>query len=257
MHPKLLVNRERTNGIYCHCSVKGAATAFHFHSHMELYLVEAGEVDVWINQKRRKLHRGELAVILSYDAHQYEPSPDAVTSCLIVPANICSELNAKALGNPFISNAGLFDEILKCCRIISQRRNPLLTDGCIRVAFGLLLETLEFSQREASAAPEKVTPVLLYLHDHFRSRISLSSAASALGFNPSYLSRCFKDSLGVGFNQYLTMLRLREAVFLLSQGNAVDFCAFESGFNSVRTFYRAFFNEFGCTPKEYMKNGQV
>ncbi|MBQ7089957.1 MAG: helix-turn-helix transcriptional regulator, partial [Clostridia bacterium] len=35
--------------------------------------------------------------------------------------------------------------------------------------------------------------------------------------------------------------------------NSIMDCAFESGFSSVRTFYRAFAAEFGCSPKEYRK----
>lgn len=254
MHPKLLVNRERTNDVYCSFSVRPGSTAFHFHSHIELYLVEEGEVNVWINQKYHRLHAGELAVSLSYDAHQYEPVGDSSVSYLIVPAGLCPELNGKRIEDPFICEPGLFNGIQKCCEVISQHRNPLLTDGCIKVVFGLLLETLPISQREILPEPGQITSVLLYLHDHFKSCITLASTASALGFNPDYLSRCFKSSLGIGFSQYLTMLRLREAVFLLSHGKPVDYCAFESGFNSTRTFYRAFFKEFGCTPREYRKN---
>jgi AraC-like DNA-binding protein len=48
------------------------------------------------------------------------------------------------------------------------------------------------------------------------------------------------------------MLRLREAVLLLKKGEyGVTKCALESGFGSTRSFYRAFHEEFGVTPKEY------
>jgi AraC-like DNA-binding protein len=30
-------------------------------------------------------------------------------------------------------------------------------------------------------------------------------------------------------------------------------CAMESGFGSLRTFYRVFEEEFGCSPHEYLK----
>ena len=251
MHPKLLVNRERTNQIYCRCGAAAGFTGFHFHSHIELYLVEEGEVDVRVNQQHRRLHKGELAVILSYDAHQYEPAPNTVITYLIVPARICSELDGKSVGNPFISDERLFASVLQCCRVIAQGRNALLTDGCIRAAFGLLLETLSFTPREASSESDGLSSVLLYLHNNFRTGITLASTASALGYNPSYLSRHFKNTLGVPFNQYLTMLRLREAVMHLASGHKIAFCAYESGFHSVRTFYRAFAQEFGCTPGEY------
>jgi len=257
MHPKLLVNREGTNDIFCRCSVRAGFTGFHFHSHMELYLVEQGEVDVWINQQHQRLHTGEMGVILSYDPHQYEPSGDAVITYLIVPAHLCRELDGKSAGHPFLSDPALFDAVHKCCQVIAQRRNPLLTEGCIQTAFGLVLDALPLTQREAASDPDGLTEVLLYLHNQFKHNVSLASAASALGFNPSYLSRRFKGVLGVSFHHYLTMLRLREAVVYLSKGHNVDYCAYESGFGSIRTFYRAFVQEFGCTPKEYLMKDET
>jgi beta-galactosidase len=118
----------------------------------------------------------------------------------------------------------------------------------------LLLENLDFTEREAQKNTDVISQTLLYLNDNFKNNVSLGVAATQLGYNPSYLSRTFKESMGITFNAYLTMLRLREAVQLLKNGESVSFCVSESGFNSIRTFYRAFQNEFGCTPKEYVKN---
>ena len=41
-------------------------------------------------------------------------------------------------------------------------------------------------------------------------------------------------------------------MLLKDEKNTHTFCALESGFNSVRTFYRAFKKEFGCAPQEYV-----
>jgi AraC-like DNA-binding protein len=36
------------------------------------------------------------------------------------------------------------------------------------------------------------------------------------------------------------------------QKHSITHCAMESGFNSMRTFYRAFREEFGCSPGDYL-----
>ena len=254
MHPELNVQREQQNRIICGYQAPTDSTGFHFHSHIELYLVEKGNVDVWVNQRQKRLGPGELAVVMSYDAHRYEPLEHGIATFLIVPTALCSEFNGKHVENPFLCDETLFHSILKCCEVISQHRNTLLTNGCVSIILGLLSEKLQFSQRRISPEVGSITQVLLYLHDHFKKDVSLTSAAAALGFTPSYLSGLFKESLGIGFHQYLTMLRLREATLLLSKGNSANYSAYESGFRSTRTFYRVFFNEFGCTPKEYVKN---
>ena len=229
-------------------------TSFQFHSSVELYLVEDGEVDVWVGHKYKRLRCGEMAVILSFEAHQYAPVGEADITYLVAPASVCAELGGKRMDSPFVSDAELFENVRRCCAAALRRSNSMLTDGCIRAAFGLLMEKLDFVGREEDDEPGGLTPVLLYLHDNFKNDLSLTSVASVFGYNPGYLSRCFGKTLGIGFNNYLTMLRLREAAMLLSKGYQADYCAFESGFNSLRTFYRAFRREFECTPKEYAVN---
>ena len=97
--------------------------------------------------------------------------------------------------------------------------------------------------------------ILLYISQNFREELSLSSIAAAMGYNPSYLSRAFKNSFQIGLNRYITMVRLREAIQLMKDGSkSVLACALESGFRSSRTFYRAFYEAFHCTPKEYFSS---
>ena len=83
--------------------------------------------------------------------------------------------------------------------------------------------------------------------------LTLASVAHDLGYHPNYLSHLFKSRLRIGFHQYLTLLRLREAVLLMKNENkSITECAFESGFQSLRTFYRAFEAEFGCSPRAFL-----
>ncbi len=253
MHPKLLVERERKNRILCGYKRRASKTALHFHSSVELLAVHTGEIDVWVNGNCRRLRAGDIAYLSCYDAHRYEPIGDAVSSWLIVPASLCQELSGKSTAEPFICNEELFCSVNKLLSLIESDKNSLLTSGCVSVIFGLLLELLDFTEREGAVNTDSMSQVLLYLSDNFKSGITLSSAAAHLGYNPSYLSRMFSESVGLGFNEYLTILRLREAVMLLKKGEPVSFCAYESGFNSIRSFYRAFAKEFGCSPKEYLK----
>ena len=122
---------------------------------------------------------------------------------------------------------------------------------------GTLLEQMELEDRAEEMDPTLSTRMLFYINEHFYDKITLDSMAMELGFNPSYLSRHFKACFGIGFNQYLTMLRLRESVLLMQEGKSLSECAFESGFGSLRTFHRVFSEEFQCTPKEYMNRMKI
>lgn len=253
MHPKLLLKREITNNVYCSRYLSSSQTPFHFHSIIELYVVINGQVDVWIDRSYKRLGKGEIALSLSYDPHRYVPIDTAEVFCLIVPQSMCPEFSGKSIKNPFIINEELYKNVIECLSVISKNKNAMLTNGCISVVFGLLLESVDFTERESTVEYNCISKALLYLHENYKADISLNSVAMRLGVNMSYLSRQFKSALGINFNQYLTLIRLREAILLLKKGESVSFCAFESGFNSERTFYRAFSKEFGCTPGGYLK----
>lgn len=253
MYPKLLLKREQAAKKQCCCSISAGYTSLHFHSLIELYLVEEGEVDVWINHNYKRLSSGEFAVSLSYDAHSYSPIGHAKITFLIVPPSACREFQHIKFNSPFINDFSLFENIRNCCTQIALQKNDLLTDGYISIVFGMLLDRLDFTEREQTVENDNMSRVLLYLHDHFKKTdLTLASTAAALGFNASYLSRQFKAATGIGLNNYVAVLRLRNAILLLQKGAPIAFSAYESGFNSMRTFYRAFSAEFGCSPKEYL-----
>lgn len=251
-NPQLHVIREKNNKMFCSYRGKAIRTFFHFHSLLELYLVEEGAVDVWVNEHYRRMRCGEMAVSLSYDAHRYEPVDEAKCTVLIVPISNYKEFNGKKMISPFVDDSKLFRGISQCCEMIAEQKNRLIMEGCVSVALGLLLQRIDLAEKPITSEMAGITQVLLYLNEHFKEDITLLSVASELGFSAGYLSRKFKETLGIGFNRYVSMLRLREAVLLLEKEEPVSFCVYESGFRSVRTFYRTFEAELGCTPRQYL-----
>ena len=96
--------------------------------------------------------------------------------------------------------------------------------------------------------------ILMYIEENFVSGCSPSDIAKHFGYTQSYISRYFKSCFGINLSEYVTLVRLKRAAALLQSGkHSITYAALESGFNSMRTFYRAFSNEFGCTPKEYIE----
>ena len=119
---------------------------------------------------------------------------------------------------------------------------------------GIILDSLRFEDVRETIDADLSTKILMYVNDNFTKNISLASVSAELGYNKSYISRYFKRSFCIGLTSYITMSRLKNALMLMHEGkNTLTYCALESGFNSVRTFYRAFSEEFNCTPGEYFE----
>ena len=133
--------------------------------------------------------------------------------------------------------------------------NELSMRGYIYIILGTILKKMTSDQPADSSENRFSADMLIYISEHFKEDIGLSSLAHHFGYNSSYLSRSFRQTFGISFGRYLTMLRLREFILLLREGNqSITECAFECGFGSMRSFYRAFRDEFGCSPKEYIES---
>ena len=97
--------------------------------------------------------------------------------------------------------------------------------------------------------------MLFFVGEKFRTDITPASVAQEFGYSQAYISRYFKACFGITLGAYLTVLRIKNALLMMREGKyEITRCAMESGFKSMRTFYRAFHEEFGCSPKEYMDN---
>lgn len=72
--------------------------------------------------------------------------------------------------------------------------------------------------------------------------------------NKYYISDIFSGQLQTNFRRYLNHIRLEHAMQLIKITNAplTDIWA-EAGFNSQRSFNRAFMEIMGMTPMEYRK----
>lgn len=104
----------------------------------------------------------------------------------------------------------------------------------------------------------KLRPALALMEERFREPLELKDVAAALGVSPSRASRLFQEELGRSFKDHLLQLRLREAKRLLAGTSLgiADVC-FESGFQSVASFYRQFRHAVGSAPLEYRESSTV
>ncbi|MBN2039338.1 MAG: helix-turn-helix domain-containing protein [Spirochaetes bacterium] len=105
-----------------------------------------------------------------------------------------------------------------------------------------------------SDARKKLDEALAYLQENFTDDISREGLAAALNISPDYLGRLFKQYIGKTMNEYINELRINRAADLLRRSNkSVTEIAFESGFESLATFYRVFQKITGMTPTAFQE----
>lgn len=122
--------------------------------------------------------------------------------------------------------------------------------------FSQLIETAFAAKHTFSVYPNSVyvSQAISYIHRHYSDDISQSTVAEAIGISPSYLSKQFKEDLGIGFADYLCNYRIEKAMSMLKESNVSNKdIAQMCGFSDDAYFSRVFKRTTGMTPKEYRK----
>ena len=94
--------------------------------------------------------------------------------------------------------------------------------------------------------------MLEYVDINYNRGISLASMAEELGLDETYLSKQFKEKIGVSFIQYVTKCRMDRAKELLADPSVkLAEIAELVGMGNVQSFIRAFKKYEGMTPGQY------
>ena len=231
---------------------------FHFHSQIELCIVEDGTVESLVNNRTATLEKGDVSVSFPYDPHRYIAKEGVRYTVLIIPSDIgeklCSDM--KGAVDPFIRHSEKSAAIMEyLMRLKSESIGELERIGLVYLILGIIKKELLSSDNRSEKDDELLSGLLLYIHKNFSKNITQTSIAKAFGYHPAYISGYFKSRLDIGMSRYINVIRLNNAVQLMRKKRYnVTEIALECGFNSVRTFYRAFRAEFGCSPGDYIAN---
>jgi AraC-like DNA-binding protein/tetratricopeptide (TPR) repeat protein len=101
----------------------------------------------------------------------------------------------------------------------------------------------------------KLDSVMDFIHCRYTDNITRETIAKALNLDPAILGKQFKATMGKSLKEYVNELRLGHAYkLLLETDKKIIDVAYESGFESLRTFNRLFSSAMGDTPSNYRKH---
>lgn len=101
---------------------------------------------------------------------------------------------------------------------------------------------------------ETIRRMIGYLEEHYQEKVTLEDLAQHSKYNRTYISTLFKNTVGVGFHEYLTRLRFQQALFELAttQDTLTDI-AIRNGFADLKSFNAHFREVLHRTPQEYRR----
>ncbi len=131
----------------------------------------------------------------------------------------------------------------------------------------IVKKQLSYSEnRESAFTDEKKEELLSKIENEFeinkiyKENINLQKLATKLNTNTSYLSGIFNNVYKTSFSDFINQYRIQEAVDLFNNPDYINYSTEaigkESGFNSDKTFVRAFKKHIGVTPSYFRKNNR-
>lgn len=239
----------------------------HLHRELELVYFTEGEVIAIADSARCTLSAGDVFLSFPNQVHSYLRTTGVEKYAIfILKADMMpefSELFASGIPEtPVIRGAGndpqirmLFELLIKSCEntdgddsyVAAQRRGYLLA------LFSALLPRMKLSKLSLGDS-NTLRSIVAYCAQNYAENLSLSLLQERLHLNKYYISHLFNDKLRIRFNDYINALRINEACrFLANTESSITEISELVGFNTLRTFNRAFMKHVGSSPSDYRK----
>lgn len=235
---------------YC----KNATFWHHLHRQIELHYVVSGEVTVHINGAPFTAKKGELIIIKSYDSHYCEGDKRNRLISPILPDEMSTILTAKNIKSQVVEDSkGELYNIMELSKLFKTNKpnlNKWYFNMLTQAILTICRDHLQYNKSVISNS------IIGYINSNLHKELSLEQVARDCCTNRCEVSRTVNDTTGHNFNSYINLLRVNKFIELYSRGGAVSIAqiAYEVGFGSLRTFYRAFDKIYNCSPIQYLDN---
>ena len=237
----------------------------HLHRELELVLYFSGKTDACADSARYRLRPGDLFLTFPNQIHSYETHAKEQFILIIVKAEYIPELTdvfemsvpdsaviPEAADDPVI--CALAEQVVRYDREkgSSKPYAKQLIHGYLLALFSEILRRMPVTGGVEDS--DTLRAIVAYCSRNFSSNLSLSVLEENLHLNKYYISHLFSGRLGLRFNDYVNSLRVSEACrYLLNSNHSVTEISDLVGFNTLRTFNRAFLRQIGTTPSEYRR----
>ncbi|MBQ4269989.1 MAG: helix-turn-helix transcriptional regulator [Clostridia bacterium] len=235
----------------------------HFHQTTEITYILQGQCHSVVNNKIYDIFPGDILFVPNYYPHSYATSLDTKRYTLMMQTEYTLFSNKQTFPCHLSDKKFNKEKILPLLQEIhALHKNPdnladgtrkLLLKGYFDVFNGRLLQGYGDLLVPRDKQINTLIKILSYIEENSHEDLTLDFLADQFGYNKYYFSKYFNASIGDNLRNYINNTRIRKFIQLYktSPHQNVLTLAFEVGFDSATSFYRAFHNAFNCTPKEF------
>ena len=235
-----------------------------FHSHGEILFVQKGKMLVTVNGQKKELRENDMCIVFPYSIHSYEPLEKTSVSFVLFSVESVSEfreiLLSKQPVNPYLEDELSFKVLLdKVVELLQDETgfSCKTAEAYLKALTGELLMKLTLVETNKADA-DSVKAVLKFCSENYCRDINVKMVCENTFVSERYITKIFKERVGVSFREYINRLRIARAVELLETSEIkITEVMYECGFKNQSTFNRVFLEETGITPREFQKRSHV
>lgn len=258
-----------------HESGRNKANLLHFHDFYEVTIYLGKESAQYrLNGQKYDISFGDVVRCDLMDEHMWllddnehytrftvGMSPSFVMSSSTKEDNLLRIFSRGGNSYPVLQLGSM--EIHKYVDLINAYQNCALEYGKLVFQQGVLHQMLAYLQDDfmhhniGTAALTRqdslVCELINYINLHIGEDLSLETLGRVTNYNPTYLSRTFKNATHNTLKSYIDEKRVQTATLLIGKGMTLSEIAAEVGFQNYCTFYNTFRRIIGDSPENYSK----
>ncbi len=238
------------------------------HHEIEIIYCRKGYAEIFADEKLYRLNDGDALVIGSMISHRgvkTEPENEGLVveiGPVFLGERFHDFVSAGITGKMYsLKNNDriclLLDEMFLQCEE-KNRISELLLIGNIYKLCAYILKDFDDGERKEVYlnfnTKSSVEKALELAYHHYSEPVTVDEAAAVCGYGKSNFCKIFKNDMGISFHSFLNSIRVKNAIYLLSEKDkSLDEIAVMVGLSEAKTMCRVFKKITGMTPGEYRK----
>lgn len=252
---------------------------FHYHEFLKIFILIHGNISYIVEGKEYDLHPYDIVLIdageihrpVLHDENGYERiiiyvsqdflssySQENLQKCFQKEQKRASHVIRYSSDKPSFASHRLMEMTASACQNIYAGK---LLQKCRLLEFLILLNDAIIHQKNLYAAPtsqnENILKILRYINSNLTQNLTISQIADAVHLNRSYLMHKFKEETGYTVKEFITEKRLFLAGNYIKNGVPLTEACYRSGFSNYSSFYRAYIEKYGHSPKEQKSHASM
>lgn len=229
----------------------------HLHKELEMIYIIDGGCKAVANRKIYDLHSGDIFITFPYQVHYYIGAVPGKYLVHCFPASVLTGMENTVNSNELINNvfhAESGDTLDGFFQQITAAGGPYsVAERCAYIILILsrLLPQCKMVSLQQTAS-QSVKNILEYCSKHYTEKLSLDTLSKELHLNKYYISHSINKQINMRLNTFINSLRVDAACKLLKESEKkIADISHSVGYETIRSFNRAFVEIVGTTPKQY------